>query len=71
MQLGFINFSQEELARKNKVLQMVRDQIAIDELGFGRDAFLELRSNKEVLQYSAWCKSVDSQVGNPIDRYAC
>ncbi len=23
MQLGFINFSQEELARKNKVLQMV------------------------------------------------
>lgn len=53
MQLGFINFSQEELARKNKVLQMVRDQIAIDELGFGRDAFLELRSNKEVLQYSA------------------
>lgn len=44
MQLGFINFSQEELARKNKVLQMVRDQTAIDELGFGRirDAFANL-----------------------------
>ena len=41
MQIGFVNFSQEELARKNKVLQMVRDQTAIDELGFGRirDAF--------------------------------
>ena len=41
MQIGFINFSQEELAKKNKVLQMVRDQTAIDELGFGRirDAF--------------------------------
>ena len=36
MQIGFVNFSQEELARKNKVLQMVRDQTAIDELGFGR-----------------------------------
>ena len=36
MQIGFINFSQEELSRKNKVLQMVRDQTAIDELGFGR-----------------------------------
>lgn len=32
MQIGFVNFSQEELARKNKVLQMVRDQTAIDEL---------------------------------------
>lgn len=44
MQIGFINFSQEELARKNKVLQMVRDQTAIDELGFGRirDAFANL-----------------------------
>lgn len=44
MQLGFINFSREELARKNKVLQMVRDQTAIDELGFGRirDAFANL-----------------------------
>lgn len=44
MQIGFINFSQEELARKNKVLQMVRDQTAIDELGFGRirDAFANM-----------------------------
>jgi hypothetical protein len=44
MQLGFVNFSQEELARKNKVLQMVRDQTAIDELGFGRirDAFANM-----------------------------
>lgn len=44
MQLGFINFSQEELARKNKVLQMVREQTAIDELGFGRirDAFANM-----------------------------
>ena len=44
MQIGFVNFSQEELARKNKVLQMVRDQTAIDELGFGRirDAFANL-----------------------------
>ncbi|MBR5168239.1 MAG: hypothetical protein IKW86_09310 [Salinivirgaceae bacterium] len=44
MQIGFINFSQEELAKKNKVLQMVRDQTAIDELGFGRirDAFANL-----------------------------
>lgn len=44
MQIGFINFSQEELAQKNKVLQMVRDQTAIDELGFGRirDAFANL-----------------------------
>ena len=44
MQIGFVNFSQEELARKNKVLQMVRDQTAIDELGLGRirDAFANL-----------------------------
>lgn len=44
MQIGFVNFSQEELARKNKVLQMVRDQTAIDELGFGRirDAFANI-----------------------------
>ena len=44
MQIGFVNFSQEELARKNKVLQMVRDQTAIDELGFGRirDAFANM-----------------------------
>lgn len=44
MQIGFVNFSQEELAKKNKVLQMVRDQTAIDELGFGRirDAFANL-----------------------------
>lgn len=44
MQIGFINFSQEELSRKNKVLQMVRDQTAIDELGFGRirDAFANM-----------------------------
>lgn len=44
MHIGFVNFSQEELARKNKVLQMVRDQTAIDELGFGRirDAFANL-----------------------------
>ena len=44
MQIGFINFSQEELARKNKVLQMVRDQTAIDELGLGRirDAFANM-----------------------------
>lgn len=44
MQIGFINFSQEELARKNKVLQMVRDQTAVDELGFGRirDAFANM-----------------------------
>lgn len=44
MQLGFVNFSQEELARKNKVLQIARDQTAIDELGFGRirDAFANM-----------------------------
>ena len=44
MQIGFINFSQEELSKKNKVLQIVRDQIAIDELGFGRirDAFANM-----------------------------
>ena len=44
MQIGFVNFSQDELARKNKVLQMVRDQTAIDELGLGRirDAFANL-----------------------------
>ncbi len=44
MELGYINFSQEELNRKNKVLQMVREQTAIDELGFGRirDAFSNL-----------------------------
>ena len=44
MQIGFVNFSQEELVRKNKVLQMVRDQTAIDELGFGRirDAFANM-----------------------------
>ena len=44
MQLGFVNFSQEELAKKNKVLQMVRDQTAIDELGLGRirDAFANM-----------------------------
>ncbi len=44
MELGYINFSQEELAKKNKVLQMVREQTAIDELGFGRirDAFANL-----------------------------
>lgn len=44
MQIGFINFSNEELARKNKVLQMVKDQTALDELGLGRirDAFANL-----------------------------
>ena len=44
MQIGFINFSQEELSKKNKVLQIVRDQTAIDELGFGRirDAFANM-----------------------------
>ncbi len=44
MELGYISISQEELALKNKVLQMVREQTAIDELGFGRirDAFANL-----------------------------
>lgn len=39
-----MNFGQEELARKNKVLQMVREQTALDELGLGRvrDAFANL-----------------------------
>lgn len=44
MQIGFVNFSQEELDKKNKVLQLLREQRAIDELGLGRirDAFANL-----------------------------
>ena len=41
MQIGYITFNSEERQRVMKVLQMVRDQNAIDELGLGRirDAF--------------------------------
>lgn len=41
MQIGYITFNSEERQRVMKVLQIVRDQNAIDELGLGRirDAF--------------------------------
>ena len=41
MQLGYINFSQEEKNNLYKVIQSIRDHHAIDELGIGRirDAF--------------------------------
>jgi hypothetical protein len=41
MQIGYITFNSEERQRVMKVLQLVRDQNAIDELGLGRirDAF--------------------------------
>ena len=41
MQIGYVTFNTEERQRVMKVLQMVRDQTAIDELGLGRirDAF--------------------------------
>lgn len=41
MQIGYVTFNSEERQRVMKVLQMVRDQTAIDELGLGRirDAF--------------------------------
>ena len=36
MQIGYITFNSEERQRVMKVLQLVRDQNAIDELGLGR-----------------------------------
>lgn len=41
MQIGFVSFNQEEKNKVYKVLQLLRDQRAIDELGVGRlrDAF--------------------------------
>ena len=41
MQIGYVTFNTEERQRVMKVLQIVRDQTAIDELGLGRvrDAF--------------------------------
>ena len=41
MQIGYINFSQEEKNNLYKVIQSIRDHHAIDELGIGRirDAF--------------------------------
>lgn len=41
MQIGYVTFNTEERQKVMKVLQMVRDQTAIDELGLGRirDAF--------------------------------
>ena len=41
MEIGFINFNHEALARANKVMKLLQGQGAIDELGLGRirDAF--------------------------------